>query len=144
MTPTADGMLLLDRARRALAELDRARAELGAGQSHEVRGIVTVGVLESLADLLVPGLAATCRAQHPSLELRIVTAYSGHLQQWLDDGDVDLSLLYDVPRTGSLITRALFYEQLWAIAPASAGLISTEPLSWRELCKHPLVLPLPG
>jgi DNA-binding transcriptional LysR family regulator len=144
MTPTADGTLLLDRARRALAELDRARAELRGGEDQDTRGIVTVGVLESLADLLVPPLVSVCRERHPGVELRVVTAYSGHLQEWLDSGDVDLSLLYNVTSSSSLTLRALFEEELWVIAPPAAALHPARPVSWQELSAHPLVLPLPG
>lgn len=143
MVLTAEGSLLLERARRALAELDKARAELRPGGGRELRGTVVVGVLESLADELVPALVAACRDRHPGVELRVVTAYSGHLQQWLDDGDVDLSLLYDVTNS-SLAVRPLFVEQLWAIAPPTVGLDPAHPVSWRDLFRHPLVLPPPG
>jgi LysR family transcriptional regulator, nitrogen assimilation regulatory protein len=45
-----------------------------------VAGIVTVGLLESTAELLSePLVSAVCR-EHPGIELRLLTAYSGHLQ----------------------------------------------------------------
>ena len=57
MRPTAAGISLADRARRALTELDRARAEL-APSPGAVTGIVSVGLLESTADLLAEPLVS--------------------------------------------------------------------------------------
>lgn len=92
MLPTPAGEVFVGRARRALQELERARTEIRPNPQ-EVAGIVTVGVLESVIDVVVQPLVAAVADRYPSIELRILTAYSGHLQQWLDAGDVDLSLL---------------------------------------------------
>ena len=64
---------------------------------------------------------------HPGIELRVLTAYSGHLQQWLDDGDLDLSLLYNLASTPSLNVRPLVREKLWAVAPARRSSAVTAP-----------------
>src|SRR5580700_6093144 len=82
MRPTAAGVRFADRARRALAELDRARAEV-APTPGAVAGIVNVGLLESTAELLAEPLVSAVLRRHPGVELRVLTAYSGHLQQWL-------------------------------------------------------------
>ncbi|WP_283139361.1 LysR family transcriptional regulator [Rhizohabitans arisaemae] len=143
MVPTAAGEVLIERSRRALHELERARAEIRP-EPRVVTGIVTVGVLESVIDLLVEPLVRDVTERHPGIELRIVTAYSGHLQQWLDAGDVDLSLLYNLADTPSLAVVPLLEERLWAVAPPHAGLTFEEPMAWEELLARPLVLPAPG
>jgi LysR family transcriptional regulator, nitrogen assimilation regulatory protein len=143
MRPTKAGASLADRARRALAELDRARAEL-TPTTGEVAGIVTVGLLESSAELLAEPLVSAVRRDHPGIELRVLTAYSGHLQQWLDDGDLDLSLLYNLTSTTSLNVTPLVREQLWAVAPAADGLDPARPVPFREVVRRPVVMPAPG
>jgi LysR family nitrogen assimilation transcriptional regulator len=143
MRPTAAGISLADRARRALTELDRARAEL-APSPGAVTGIVSVGLLESTADLLAEPLVSAVLRDHPGIELRVLTAYSGHLQQWLDDGDLDLSLLYNLTSTPSLNVRSLVRERLWVVAPASDGLRPAEPVAMSRLAAHPVVMPSPG
>ncbi|WP_028921879.1 LysR family transcriptional regulator [Pseudonocardia acaciae] len=143
MVPTAEGELLLERARRALRELDRARAELRPDPG-EVTGSVTVGLLESTIDVLARPLVAAVAERFPAIELRLVTAYSGHLQQWLDAGDVDISLLYNLTGSPSLAVVPLLREQLWAVAPPDAGLTPDSPVPWRSVCAHPLVLPVTG
>jgi LysR family transcriptional regulator, nitrogen assimilation regulatory protein len=143
MRPTAAGTSLADRARRALTELDRARAELTPAPD-TVTGIVSVGLLESTACLLAEPLVAAVRRDHPGIELHVVTAYSGHLQQWLDDGDLDVSLLYSLTRIPSLNVRTLVRERLWAIAPLADGLSAGHPVSLACLARHPIVMPAPG
>ncbi|MFF4755518.1 LysR family transcriptional regulator [Streptomyces sp. NPDC002514] len=143
MRPTEAGVIMVGRARRALNELERARAEVlptfGA-----VSGIVTVGLLESTSDLLAEPLVSAFARDHPGIELRLMTAYSGHLQQWLDDGDLDLSLLYNLESTPSLNARPLLWEHLWAVAPPSAGLRADRPVPFAEAAAHPLVMPASG
>ncbi|MBJ8348367.1 LysR family transcriptional regulator [Antrihabitans sp. YC2-6] len=143
MRPTEAGAALVERARRALNELDRARAELRP-EPGPVTGIATVGLLESTLDVLVPPLVERLRERHPGITVRLMTAYSGHLQQWLDDGDVDLSLLYNLRSTPSLHMRPLLREQLWAVALPEAGLRSDQPVSLADLSAHPMVMPAVG
>ncbi|MFK0114087.1 LysR family transcriptional regulator [Streptomyces sp. NPDC091217] len=143
MRPTDAGAIMVERARRALNELERARAEVRPAPG-AVTGIVTVGLLESTTDLLAEPLVTTLTRAHPGIDLRLITAYSGHLQQWLDDGDLDLSLLYNMDSTPSLNARPLVREHLWVVAPASAGLRADEPVPFAEAAAHPLVMPASG
>ncbi|MDQ1040213.1 LysR family nitrogen assimilation transcriptional regulator [Streptomyces sp. V3I8] len=143
MRPTEAGSIMVDRARRALNELERARAEVRPAPG-AVTGIVNAGLLESTIDLLAEPLVSALARKHPGVELRLMTAYSGHLQRWLDDGDLDLTLLYNLDSTPSLHTRPLVREQLWVAAPPSAGLKADRPVPFAEVAGHPMVLPASG
>lgn len=143
MRPTAAGTTMVERARRALNELERARAEIRP-EPGAVTGIVTVGLLDSASRLLAQPLASAVLRDHPGIDLRLLTAYSGHLQQWLDDGDLDLTLLYNLASTPSLNAEPLVRERLWAVAPPSAGLRAEQPVPFEEVASHPLVAPAAG
>lgn len=143
MRPTEAGSVMVDRARRALNELERARVEVQPAPG-AVTGMVTVGLLESATDLLAEPLVSSLARNHPGIELRLLTAYSGHLQQWLDDGDLDLTLLYNLESTPSLSARTLVRERLWAVAPASNGLRADRPVPFAEVAAQPLVMPASG
>ncbi len=143
MRPTAAGVSLAERARRALTELDRARAEL-APDPAILTGIVSVGLLESTVELLAAPLASGVIRDHPGIELRLLTAYSGHLQQWLDDGDLDISLLYNLTGAPSLSVRTLVREKLWVVAPSSAGLQAGRPVPFAQVAARPVVMPATG
>jgi DNA-binding transcriptional LysR family regulator len=143
MRLTDAGAVMVDRARRALLELGRARAELRPSRTG-VTGIVTVGLLESTADLLTESLVTAVRRDYPNVELRVLTGYSGHLQRWLDDGDLDLSLLYNLAGVPSLNVVPLATEQLWAVAPPDDALDPRRPVSLAAVATHPIVMPAPG
>lgn len=143
MILTPAGEVMVDRARRALQELERATAQIRPAPG-QVTGIVSVGVLDSLVDLVSQPLATAVREKHPGIKLRILTGYSGYLQQWLDSGDLDLALLYNLAGTPSLAVVPLLEERLWAIAPPDAELQPNEPVAWEQLLAHPLVLPISG
>jgi LysR family nitrogen assimilation transcriptional regulator len=143
MRPTEAGAGLAERARRALTELERARAELAPAPG-VVTGIVTVGLLESTADLLGEALVSAVLRAHPGIELRVLSAYSGHLQQWLDDGDLDLSLLYNLKSTPSVNVTPLVREQLWVAAPASDALRTDRPVPLTEVAGKRIVMPAAG
>lgn len=143
MVPTPAADVLIMRARRALHELEAARAELRP-EPGEVTGIVSVGLLESVLDILAQPLTEAVSRRHPGIELRLLTGYSGHLQQWLDTGEVDLTLLYNLSDTPSLSVIPLLRERLWAVAPPDAGLTAGSPVAWATVLAHPLVLPVSG
>jgi LysR family nitrogen assimilation transcriptional regulator len=143
MTPTEAGIALTERARRALNELERARAELQP-EPGLVTGIVTVGLLDSAAELLAEPLVAAVGREHPGITLRVITAYSGYLQRWLDDGDLDLSLLYNLSSTPSLNVTPLVREKLWAVAPPSSDLHAQHPARFADAAANPLVMPASG
>ncbi|WP_246868613.1 LysR family transcriptional regulator [Saccharopolyspora sp. ASAGF58] len=143
MRPTEAGAVMVDRARRALNELERARAEVQPTPG-VVTGVVTVGLLESATDLLAEPLVSAIAREQPGIELRLMTAYSGYLQQWLDDGDLDVTLLYNLASTPSLNAHRLVGERLWAVAQAADGLRPEQPISFSEAAGHPLVMPAAG
>ena len=140
MRPTDIGLQVIERARRALSELDRAREEArssGAG----LYGIVTVGLLASTAALLAVPVVSAVTERHPGVRLRVVTGYGGHLSRWLEAGDVDVALTYNLPPAAALDVKPLLEEDLWAVAPPSAGLVAAEGVDFRELLQRSLVMP---
>ncbi|MGN7201331.1 LysR family transcriptional regulator [Arthrobacter sp. SAFR-044] len=142
MRATDIGVQVIERARRALSELDRAREEArssGAG----LYGIVTVGLLASTAALLAVPVVSAVTERHPGVRLRIVTGYGGHLSRWLEAGDVDVALTYNQPPAAALDVRTLLDEDLWAVAPPMEGLLAAEGEDLRDLLQRSLVMPSP-
>ncbi|MGO4250477.1 LysR family transcriptional regulator [Paenarthrobacter sp. RAF54_2] len=143
MVLTSAGEVFLSHARRALQELERARSELTPVPG-EVSGLVSVGVLESLLDLIVPALVDAVAEKLPGVQLHLLSGVSRHLNEWLDDGIVDVALLYNVSDTTAMRVQPLLNELLWAVAPPSAGLLSPEQGTWERVLREPLILPTVG
>ncbi len=143
MVLTSAGEVFLAHARRALQELERGRSELTPVPG-EVTGRVSVGVLESLLDLIVPTLVDSIAEKFPGVELHLLSGVSRDLQGWLDDGIVDVALLYNVSDTTAMRVMPLLNERLWAVAPPGAGLLPTDECTWQQVLQERLILPIVG
>lgn len=95
-------------------------------------------------DILAQPLAAAVAHLYPGVQLRILTAYSGHLQEWLNSGDIHVSLLYNLDDTSSLAVIPLLREKLWVVGPPDSGLTPESAMPWNRVLAHPLVLPVTG
>jgi LysR family nitrogen assimilation transcriptional regulator len=142
MALTDDGQVLLDYARRALRELERARAEI-APAGRELRGLVTIGLLPSVPDALGAAVVTRVAARHPAVRLRVMVGYSGHIAGWLDSAEVDFAVLYEVKPGASVDTYPLIEEPLWAIGPPGADLRADRPVQLSRLADQPVILPGP-
>ena len=114
---TSAGEVFLDRARRALAELDSARADLGE-LGAVMRGRLTLGATEMLGPIDLPHALATFHARHPGVALSLRTGLIAHLLAKLDDGDADLiigPIHADLPAT--YLVQPLASEQLVLATP---------------------------
>lgn len=139
MKLTDAGEIYVEHARRALAELDRARAEVQP--SGEISGVVTIGLLPSTCDLLAGELVMAVAAAHPAVRLRISMGYTGHLQHWLELGEVDAALLYDPKPSPAMQVHPLLEESLWVVGRPEAGYRADTPLALAQLSDRPLILP---
>lgn len=140
MELTGSGRVLVEHARRALRELDQAKAEIVAVPG-SVTGVVTIGLLPSTCGLLAAPLVSALKDQYPLLTVRILVGYAGYLQQWLENGEVDVALLYDPKPSPVLEVQLLLDEALYLVGPPEAGLKSGCPVPLRNLEKMPMILP---
>ena len=76
--------------------------------------------------------------RYPGIRIRIPMGYTGRLQEWLEDGEIDAALSYGVERTQHIQARPLLEEPLWVVGPLSAKLRKRHPVS---LARKPMILP---
>ncbi|KWN65991.1 LysR substrate-binding domain-containing protein [Burkholderia stagnalis] len=140
MELTESGEILAEHARRALLELDRARAEIQPSDAR-ISGVVTIGLLPSTADLLAGPLLTSVKARHPSVSLRVSVGYAGHLRDWLESGEIDATLLYNPKATPTIQVQPLLGESLCVVGPRSSDLSPDRPLTLADIATWPMVLP---
>lgn len=141
MVPTEAGADVVRHARRVMAELDEIRATV-AGDEAALRGHVSVGMPPTVADLISVPLVAAFRARHPEATLRIVSAYSASLLDWLQRGELNVAILYGTRPAASLRTVPLIEEPLSLIGPPGAMLAG--PVGIDAVARLALLLPSPG
>jgi DNA-binding transcriptional LysR family regulator len=78
---------------------------------------------------------------YPGIHLRILVGYAGDLQNWLESGEIDASLLYDTGNTPGIKVRSLLEEGLWVVDRPDNIVKQDEPVPFATLSDVPLILP---
>lgn len=135
-----EGKTFLEYARRILNEAEKAKAEICTPAS-SVSGIVNVGLLPSTTDLLASMLVNNLRQHFPGIRLTITSGHAGHLQEWLEVGEIDIALLYSTRLSPALSVRPLVQEALWFVGPPNSNLRNNKPLALIDVIEKPMILP---
>lgn len=140
MVPTETGRLVLEHAARVLGELDTLRAAAMGGHG-ALHGPVNVGMTPTIAQIVTVPMVAALKVAAPGLSLRFLSAFSGHLNDWIRRGDIDVALTYNPQPSKSLRTRLVMIESLLLVGSAQARLTLDRTVPFRDLAGLDLVLP---
>jgi LysR family transcriptional regulator, nitrogen assimilation regulatory protein len=142
ITPTAAGSVLYRHARQILRQVDQIGADVRKDSSSEA-GPVALGLPTTMAVILGAPLFDRVRKSFPGIRLQIVDSLSGHIDEMLSQGQLDLALLFRDAESRGMSVIPLFDEEFYLI-----GRFPREP---REadcplamLANVPLVAPSPG
>lgn len=140
---TAEGLAVVERARRVQGELAALVADVGALRS-DVRGRVNLGVLSTTGLWLVPRLVTRLDEAHPGISLTVSEGTSASLEPHLTSGVLDLALLTLPVTSSELVAEPLFDEELILVTPESSPLARRGRIDIAELDGAELLLPAPG
>ena len=141
---TDEGASVAVRAKRILAEVDAAAADVVALRS-EVVGTVGIGVIGTVGRWLVPQLLDVVSVRHPHVALRIVEGTSSTLEPQLATGQLDLAVVTLPLHVETLSTTHLFDEDLVLVVPSGHPLAQVPaPIDFQALEGVELLLPLSG
>ncbi|HEX7353646.1 MAG TPA: LysR substrate-binding domain-containing protein [Mycobacteriales bacterium] len=139
VTLTAAGEAFLPWARRALADLAAARADVRELQGRR-RGQLALGATPSLTTGLLPPVLARLHASYPGIELRLHEAGSPDLARQVVDGRLDLALVILPTAQAGVATVALAEEELVLAVPPGHPLAASDRLPVEALRDLPLVV----
>lgn len=140
MVVTEHGQEVLGHALRIMAELNEIRART-ADADAPLSGEIAIGLPPTVADIISVPLVAAIRKAHPKVTLRLVSAYTGYLLDWLHRGEIDVAVLYDPRSARSLRSRPLLLENLFLIGPPEAGFSTATALPFTQLQGKRLLMP---
>jgi len=140
MVLTEQGREVLTHTMRIMAGLEEIRART-SDASAPLAGQIAIGLPPTVADIISVPLVAAFGKAHPKVVLRLVSAYTGYLLDWLHRGEIDLAILYDPRPTRSVRSRPLLLENLFLIGPAEAGFSTVRAIPFKELDGKRLLLP---
>ena len=142
-TPTQAGQVLLEHGRGILHQVERAREELGRVRSG-LSGRVAMGLPPSVARVLAVPLTRAFRARLPEAQLSISEGLSSAMQENLQNGRLDIAVLYNPSPVQGIELAPLMHEALMLVQARPAGLQEDPPpapLALAEVADLPLVIP---
>ncbi len=136
---TEAGEIFLLRARRALAEVDAARAEIAALKGL-ASGRLVISAMQALAGLDLPRLLATFHAAHPGVDVSLREDSTRDMLTMAAHGEIDLAIAaLDVEQPAGLEVLPLVSEPVLAALPAAHRLATLETVPVRQLRQETFV-----
>jgi len=113
---TAFGVRFLERARRALEEVEGARQEMAQLMGLR-QGTVWVGVIPTVAPYLLPQTLAAFAKAHPSIAVSLKEDLTSSLLSQLAAGDLDLALMSLPVKGQEFVAEELLIENMVLAVP---------------------------
>lgn len=98
--PTDAGKTLYRHAQAIIRQLEHLKHEV-QNESANPKGLVSIGIPTSVSNVLASPLIAVTQEMFPEIKLQIVESLSGHLEELVSNGRIEMSLLFDNPLTTS-------------------------------------------
>jgi LysR family nitrogen assimilation transcriptional regulator len=141
VTVTEAGRIFQEHARHILRGIDQALEDVQAVNA-AASGQAVLALPYSINRLLGVELVEAVINHAPSTSVRLVEAPTGQIRGWLDEGRIDLGVLYDLGPIRHLSARRLASEEMYLIGPAGRFGSRNEcapdvPLA--ELAQYPLI-----
>ena len=142
VTLTQAGIVVIESARRMLAELRRLDEELDRF-SQPGGGTVALGALPVAAAGILPGVLTRLKTAHPDLSVRLQQGRTEELLPLLSSGEIDFVVgrLYAPPLPDGFDREALWMEPISILARSDHPLFQVTSMSLDELRRYDLVLP---
>ncbi|MFJ6417783.1 LysR family transcriptional regulator [Paeniglutamicibacter sp. NPDC091659] len=136
MTPA--GQYFAAKAARIVADAE----ELGDSfprSDGSLRGPVSIGCFASIASHVVPSTLEGFRTLHPGIEVKVQVGTHDDLLPALENGDLDLAVVYDLLLPAGFTKRVIYETRLEVVLHPGHPLAAKESISLAELESEPLI-----
>lgn len=140
--PTQEGIRLASKAALILEQVAELADDL-SGTERLLDGTLTLGLPPSVADLMAIHLIERTMQTFPGVNLRITSGFSGHVQDWLTRGKIDLGVVYEGQEPRSARVRPIIMEELFLIQRPDDPQAQDGPATRAEVFSQRLILPNP-
>ena len=123
MVPTEAGRNVVRHAQQVMAELEEIR-NVAVDSDAPLTGHVAIGMPPTVSDLLAVPLVRFINSHHPEATIRIVSAYSGFLLDWLHRGDIDVAILFETRPSRSNTCPPVPVQAGWEVGSTSRFITS--------------------
>jgi DNA-binding transcriptional LysR family regulator len=116
----------------------RSEMMAAVGDRSAMRGVLRLGVAETIVHTWLPKLIKSVNEAYPNLSLEIEVDITPNLRARLMAQEIELAFLIDAPATANVRSRALCGYPIGFLASPSLGLGGGR-LTVQELAKHPII-----
>ncbi|HVR51105.1 MAG TPA: LysR family transcriptional regulator [Pseudorhodoferax sp.] len=142
MVPTTAGRLMYRLFLPILRNIDSARAQL-VQRAEAVTGHVSLGLLASLAESVLPEVLLRFHAAYPQVEVTVSVGYTTNLIDWVSNGQLDAAVINKPRGKLSLVTEPLAEEDMLLVAGTESGPALPPHIRLARLVEMDLDLVLP-
>ena len=135
---TEAGESLLKSARSLFRQIETLH-ESAVISSEVPRGTVTIGVLPTPGEYIVPRLIKQSSKLFPELNYRIIEGYSSDLQRMLINREIHIAIMHGPAPHPDIISWDLLLDQLCLVGPV--GSLERPSYTLTEAADFPLILP---
>lgn len=139
---TAIGTRLAEHAKQVLNQLDRAAFDMEAMASG-VSGSVALGVVSSVAPILLPGTIALFKNNTPYASVSITQGHFVGLYPELESGALDLLIarIWQPQELPGIVQKTLYSEPVVVVVGRNNPLARRSELLWSDVVTFPWILP---
>ena len=140
VTLTERGQQLMEYAQTIANTLETAMRAMQEGASTGPARL-RIGAQPTIARMMFGKLYHAFRARYPNTRIRFIEGLANQLLSDLNDGEIDLLLLYRPEHTGALSYDPLLHEGIWLITPPDFMPPASTGIPVSQLADIPLILP---
>ncbi|WP_050525785.1 LysR family transcriptional regulator [Pseudorhodobacter aquimaris] len=140
--PTEEGIRLARRAQTILEDVQDLANDI-SGHRAPLSGMVRLGLPPTVSEILATHLIERVMQIYPNVKLRIISGFSGHVQDWLQRGKIDLGVAYEGQQSNLIKAQPILIEKLFYIQSAAEGTQDGVPIDAHTALQQPLILPNP-
>ncbi|WP_262106408.1 LysR family transcriptional regulator [Arthrobacter sp. Marseille-P9274] len=137
LTPTGRHFAL--RAREILRATDTLVGDLGE-MNGDLKGPVALGCYTGLASNVLPAVLEGIGRLHPGVEASITVGDHADLLPALEDGSLDIAIVYDIGLPAALQRRVVYETEVMAVFAESDPLAGEDDVDLAELTTKPLIM----
>ena len=140
MTPTEAARLMYRLYVPIIRDIDHAREQLSSSDV-VITGRVSLGMVASEAESVLPVSLATFNALFPQVEVSVADGFSAQLIDAVEAGRLDAAVINKPRGRLTLDTRALLDEEMVLVVSAAHGRVLSDAIDLSDLGDLELVLP---
>ena len=130
---TAAGKSVIEQFQAVLLEAKKIDAIISSGDAAKTHGVLSLGIIPTIAPYLLPRLLPVLEKKFPHLELQIAEMQTQRIIDALENDELDVGLLATPLKLPRIYEHALYYEPFYVLCRNNHELAQHKSVKYSEL-----------